>query len=576
MRRIAAIVLATCLAAPVASAQKADAIRVGHWIEVRGSLTGTDVFRAERVEVLVPEDEEVLIGTASRGGPGGSSFEVMGQPVDVSDKTEWSKLDPKRVDGVRMKVEGYWRGPLKFSARKVASRGDGRERLAGRVDDVQRTPRGLELHVMRFVVVVPPGLELDQETPLDECPLAPERVRNTIDLAAKGEDDLFGRGIRLADDLTLLGQLEVRYRDEDDFDFADSSRTDYSASARARLEWTPSDRFDAVVEGRVDYRWRDDQDDGTSTRQNARFGETYAHVSGVLHPSLDLYVGRQDFDDYREWVYDENLDAVRFVYSRPGLRSETSVSTTLGDGNDRNEESVNLIQYLSNGDRHRHLAGWAVYRDIDFEADEQLLYGGLRALGAWLPANDSWLELALVYGSRDDTTVTGWGYDVGTTWTPKRLSPFAFTVGYALGTGDSDPDGSTDSTFRQTGFQDNNAKFAGVTSFRYYGELLDPELANLGILTLGVGAMIAEKTSIDVVYHAYVQDQLIDRLYDADLDRRPTGLDGDLGWELDVILGIRRWRNWDIELVGAMFRPGDAFSEESDAFLARAQVRYRF
>ena len=35
--------------------------------------------------------------------------------------------------------------------------------------------------------------------------------------------------------------------------------------------------------------------------------------------------------------------------------------------------------------------------------------------------------------------------------------------------------------------QRNRGKFNGVVSFRYYGEVLDPELTNLRILTLGIG-----------------------------------------------------------------------------------------
>ena len=70
-----------------------------------------------------------------------------------------------------------------------------------------------------------------------------------------------------------------------------------------------------------------------------------------------------------------------------------------------------------------------------------------------------------------------------------------------------------DHAFRQTGIQDNNDKFGGVTSFKYYGELLEPELSNLHILTAGIGRRFGRRMSLDLIYHNYRQDEA---LYDTD------------------------------------------------------------
>ena len=155
-----------------------------------------------------------------------------------------------------------------------------------------------------------------------------------------------------------------------------------------------------------------------------------------------------------------------------------------------------------------------------------------------------------------------------------------FTLGYALGTGD-DSTGGNDGTFRQTGLQDNTGRFGGVTSFQYYGELINPELSNLGILTLGVGAVLTTKTSLDLVYHTYTQDVIQNQLSFAPVEsnlRRATlnGTDADIGSELDVIFGYRRFASWDLELVGAWFQAGDAWTVGDDAFMAKVQLRYRF
>ena len=40
-------------------------LRVGHWVQVKGSLEGRNRFRAAEIEVLEPEDNEVLVGTVT-------------------------------------------------------------------------------------------------------------------------------------------------------------------------------------------------------------------------------------------------------------------------------------------------------------------------------------------------------------------------------------------------------------------------------------------------------------------------------------------------------------------------------
>ena len=341
------------------------------------------------------------------------------------------------------------------------------------------------------------------------------------------------------------------------------------------MVWVPNDRLTGLATVRQNLLYRDEQTRGTGSRSDGSLGETWLRWHDALGRGVDLQVGRQDFDDEREWIYDQNLDAVRLWVQRDRWECDLAVSTTLADGDRRDREATNLSAYLSNGSRDRHLATYAVYRDIDGPEDERPLHLGLRALGEWLPDQDLWLDLALLRGERAEADLSAHAVDLGTTWTPDWAGPLSFTAGYALASGDDAP-GSTDRGFRQTGLQDNNAKFDGVTSFRYYGELIDPELANLRVWTAGVGARLAEGTSLDLIFHHYRQDVAVDDLIDAELDLDPSGNDADLGTEVDLILGSRRWDNWDLELVLAWFRPGDAFPQADDAFLGAFQVRYRF
>lgn len=167
--------------------------------------------------------------------------------------------------------------------------------------------------------------------------------------------------------------------------------------------------------------------------------------------------------------------------------------------------------------------------------------------------------------------VRGWGFDVGATWeTPLPGGP-SLTLGYAIGSGDSsgkDPTMSDDfqeardRSFRQTGLQDNNAKFRGVDRFRYYGELLDPELSNLRVGTAAIGFTFWNESSVEILYHWYRQDRAAKFLRDATIRRQPAGRKKSIGHEIDLVVGIEEWEHIEIELVGAAFRAGSAYGDD--------------
>ncbi len=142
-------------------------------------------------------------------------------------------------------------------------------------------------------------------------------------------------------------------------------------------------------------------------------------------------------------------------------------------------------------------------------------------------------EFSLLRGYTDDTNLRGYGFDFGATW---KLDPWRFTFGYAFGSGDDDATTNTREAFQQTGLQRNNDKVGGATSVRYYGELLDPELSNLTVLTLGVGYELARKTTVEVLWHRYAQVAADASLADTNLERSPDGIARGLGDEVDVAL----------------------------------------
>lgn len=551
-----------------------EMLEEGHWLEVRGDYQGDGRFLAERADLIEPERYQTLIGTIS-AQDGEQRFTLLGQDVEIHEKTSFGNINRHKLEGERVKLEGYFRGREKFTARNINPRGEGRERILGRIDGIQKGAEGVELQIMNFRVLIPGGVMIRHEASMSEYGITEPGIK-TIASQYRDEEDLFGDGLRLTDNLQMSGQIQTRGIREQEFNLNQArprDRDDLEATFRMRLDYQPSDSFFAMAELNHGRLWRSDEDRGHSTTNQTRLGETFAYWADPFGTGLDLQVGRVDFDEEREWLYDQNLDTVRAVWTGENIRAEMSFSKTLSDGSPVDEATSNRILYISNGDDRRHIAGYLVQRDTDLGTTVKRKHYGLRAFGEWLPAQESWLEISYLDGRTGNVSSRGWGLDLGSTWKPGRR--FAVTAGYAAGQG-NEPGSLIDHTFRQTGMHDNNAKFAGVTSFKYYGELVNPELANIRIKTAGFAWLPSRGISLDLVWHDYSQDELSTRLVDTDLDKRPNGRSKDIGRELDLVFGWRTGQKLDIEIVAAWFTPGKAFDNGDSAFLGKLQFRYRF
>jgi alginate production protein len=214
-------------------------------------------------------------------------------------------------------------------------------------------------------------------------------------------------------------------------------------------------------------------------------------------------------------------------------------------------------------------------RDVD---GRRPVFAGLRSWGEPVEDLDYWFELGYAGGRDGSKHIQGWGVDLGATYEFQVGPRPALTLGFAFGTGDRNPDDGTDGAFRQTGLQDNEWNFGGATDFKYYGEVLDPELSNLAILTAGVGIRPSDKFSLDLVYHYYLQHRASASLRNAGIDAEPSGRSRRLGSAIDLIVGLQEiWDHLDARLGVGYFLPGAAFPESSGgAWVVRAEVQFRF
>ena len=336
-------------------------------------------------------------------------------------------------------------------------------------------------------------------------------------------------------------------------------------------------------------------------------GETWLYSENIAGTHVNLDLGRLDFEDDRHWWWDDTLDAVRVAYEQEtfeigfaAARELTSDRSDWSEVDPQHERVLRLIGeaswdwsrnhalelFLLHQDDHSHSErpGQVVSVDREDDSDARLTWLGARLMGVFELKKTGilgyWLDSAAVFGderfalfeeiSRGESEVeevlhrdvSGWGIDAGATW----ILPFSWEprlyAGYAFGSGDSNPETGDDRSFRQTGIESNEAGFGGVEQFPIYGLVLDPELSNLGILTLGAGITLLRSSSLDLVYHYYRLAEPAFSLPDSRLEAELDGQARSLGHGLDLVLALEEWNRFEFELAVSAFRADHAFGGE--------------
>jgi alginate production protein len=336
-------------------------------------------------------------------------------------------------------------------------------------------------------------------------------------------------------------------------------------------------------------------------------GEMWLYSEGVAGLPLNFDIGRLHFEDDRRWWWDHELDGARLEWEAPTWDVSVAIARELGYGrtNQRRvetdqegifrvigeaswdfaeEHGLGLFFLYSDDDSRSESPGAVVRRELEDDVDARLAWLGARVTGVFdLEARGFfgyWADAGLVRGkehlfeweaiSRAESAlesvsrrdVSGWGLDVGVAW----LAPFAWEprliFGYAIGSGDANPGSGTDHSYRQTTLHTNEAGRGGVERFVAYGVLLDPELSNLQILNVGVGISLLRSSSLDLVYHYYLQVEAARSLRDARIGTELTGDHRGIGQEIDLVLAIEEWERLELEFIAAGFRAGPAFGTD--------------
>jgi alginate production protein len=394
---------------------------------------------------------------------------------------------------------------------------------------------------------------------------------------------------RLAPFLTFGAEIEFAYEYRKNLGLAGRSDNDASLltpELSLAFSFDPDPRFQAFLNVALAREFVLKLEAGQSRPSEDVELEVKEAFVWVRSPQgLSLQLGRQRFEDERQWLYDAELDAATVRYEREALAIQLSASwdgrvrkdmLSAATPDDTNTYVLNASYRLF---RETTVEGYVIVRDNRAVDRKRPVFVGLRSRGEPIEDLDYWLDFGYVGGRDGSNRIRGWGVDLGATYEFQVGPKPALTLGFAFGSGDQSPDDGTDRSFRQTGLQENESDFGGATDFKYYGQVLDPELSNLAILTAGLGIRPSDKFSLDLVYHYYLQHRAAPALRNAGIDAEPSGRSRRLGSGVDLVIGFQEiWDHLDARLVAGYFIPGTAFPEAigGGAWAVSAEVQFRF
>jgi hypothetical protein len=598
MNRLAPIVLLLPLCGCIApEAEGFEKLRLGAWIEAKGhvvdgkavvdevdELQRSDSDKAEKIEVTA---------AATRATP--TELDLLGLQLKTDAETEFEDID-KQPTSAFVPEPGEWlRVKLRhkedeFKLRTIRkSEPRDQFKVEGEVTALDGAQNTLDVGGIRMPVAQNPSITMLGERAADD-PLA---------LFQADDQKAVPFSVQVNDNLRLGGGVEFGFDAQDEFDLnrantRDRTRTTFQGKIDAL--WQFDDRasyaFFEFEAGRSDSYREGSPDTMTDESQITR-----AMVSLAIGDGLQLLVGRQDYDEEREWLYDEVLDGGRLILLRDRWQFEVGGAGGRNVAAEHNEfEETALFTSMARYrvDTDWTLAAYALQRTDQSVLDHEPLLFGLRSIDEVRKGLGHWGELSFARGhSRNAINnggplgdrvadrvedIDGWAFDVGAIYTfDSPLRP-ALAIGYAYGSGRRDSDDNQG--YRQTGYNDNNGKLGGVTSIKYYGELLRPELSNVAILTAAAAFRPWSGASLSVLFHTYTQDYAAQSGPFTDLrigtGSRPNGRDPDLGYEVDVVFGFRAARQMTLELIGAHFEPGPAFDDQDAANKIDFTARFSF
>lgn len=556
----------------------------GQYIKVDIRRDRNKQLFARRIQVVAAEGDLEIEGIVEGLDQNDGRFSIGGYTVEVDEDTRFEnpRRQPKRFshmwerDRVRVRTKALKGNTLKAHRVRIFGTSPDRDlELTGPLEriNVERSEIVLlstKILVDRRTRYVDPGAASDEEDRDEAADLRYIR---------RDDDEQHPNPIRLGR-LLVGGRANLEHERSRNLDL-DNAEPDSEDWLKPAAELEVSYPWGEYSEAYAKFSFNQPMllSDEPTPPLDLNFKVREAFLLIGLNRSLGLQIGRQRFRDRREWIYDDQLDAVRLhIGNRSRFKTQLSVAQTLIGPSGSRSDQLHLIAHSElQFSRRRYLSLYVIKRNDLTPRDEDPIWYGLSSRGRIAPGLDYWAEFARVAGRRETRILRGYGYDIGASYRlPLPLQP-TVAAGYAWGSGDNNLDDGVDGNFRQTRLNDNSSRYNGLKRYRYYGVLTDPELNNLGIQSVDVGVRHSQHWSLNLSVHNYRQAVASKRLGDMDLNIRPLGRDPRLGTEYDAVLAIRVIRNLDMNFYSGLFLPGPAFAPgAARAFLLRQEIKVYF
>lgn len=583
-----AAVLSVLLTASTSFAQenvRPAELTEGQRVEIKGRRGGNDSIDASRVRLQEPDKASKIEGAVGTFSPGTRELTIAGFPISLRDDVRVERegvvvgLDAVRVGDI-IEVRGEWTGRL-LRADRVRIRQDKPGSRPAAEADIEANIERVDANAHTFVVIghtvrLGKGSKLvDERAVTPEEGIPQDRLRRDV-------DDLHVTPLHLGERVTVGGRIggDLRGHRRQPAGNEDRERQDTGmASAQVIASATLPRHIDLYTKiGGEQLFGRTDTGGPLSTGGTVRVYEAYALFGSDTR--FGLQVGRQRFRDAREWFYDDYLDALRFHVRGGSWRAEAAVAEGVFAGpptsRSRSDQRHAIASFTQLVGERTEASAFFIYRN-DRSRRERPTWLGALWNGRATSAVRYWGIGAVRRGESDTQKLRGWAMDSGVSWRLTLPLTPAITARYALGSGDRPGTDDADTRFRQTGLEDNTARFHGLKRFAQYGEVFDPELSNVSVLTFGIGAKPFSRTGIDVVYHRYEQRERRRSLMSNRLDATGTGNSLDLGAEIDLIVAVQQIRRVDFSLVVGAYRPGAGIASPTRAvWYWKPEVRFFF
>ncbi|HOO76970.1 MAG TPA: alginate export family protein [bacterium] len=379
--------------------------------------------------------------------------------------------------------------------------------------------------------------------------------------------------------------------DHDDFYFRQLSRISSEADLTENV-W-------AVATVEANGYWGQDLAFGGTKFKNdwdVNLAEAYIQLGEMFYSPVSFKAGRQYLNygngfliSSREWYY--KFDAARLifdfapwtidlVYSR--LVESDWIPGVADAGDDEDLFGMNLTYVADLWTVEGYVFGIRDAYDEDYGTDKNAPIAiGARFDASPLEAFDVWAEFVYELGTyqadplSDQQDYAAYGLDAGMVYVFDVAWEPALALSYTMGSGGKADD-------------DKYKFFDPFFNYNYYGYAYSPYLSNIGILNAQISFLPSESMTLIGSFYYYAQmEKAMMVMGNPDMDNGgvdalTNGNDDYLGVEFDAILEYDYTEDVSAQLIGAWFKPGDAYevvgndNSPDDVFELRAELFLSF